>query len=93
MHDRIRLFSEEGIIADDKYFWRQKDNFIGLLEEKMRASGYVPHLDLSPEWSTSLRDDESYAFKISWGGVFVGKEISLSKDPTAYSDGKLIRIR
>lgn len=93
MHDRIRRFTESGVLADDSYIWNQRENYIDLLEKKMRLAGYVPHLDLNPDWSTSLRDDRHYDFKITWYGVFVGSDVSMSDDPTAFSDGKLIRIR
>lgn len=93
MHERIRRFSETGKIADDTHFWRIKETFIDLIEERMRGRGYVPHLDLNPGWTTERLEDGSYDFKITMYGVYVGKEISLAKEPTAYSDGKLLRIR
>lgn len=92
MHEEIRSFTHEGIIADDKYFIRVKDNMQRVLEDSMRIEGFVPVIDMDVGWSTQLRDeDRGYAFKITMYGVFVGEDKDCEK--IAYSGGKIIQIK
>lgn len=92
MHEEIKGFSEEGIIADDSIIISQKEHFQRILENKMRLYGYIPHLDLNVGWTTHKREDgPGYAFKITMYGIFVGEDKECEK--IGYSDGKIILIR
>lgn len=93
MHNRIRKFSQSGTLADDSYIWSERERYSKILDDLMRIKGYIPHLDLNIDWSHDLQSDGHYTFTITWWGVFVGRDVSLAKQPTGFSDGKLIIIK
>lgn len=91
LHMDIKRFTEEGFLRDDCDIIRLKDTLTKSLEEKMRSFGYIPHLDLNVEWSTSYSEkDKRYEFKISWYGIEVGVERSWSE--IGFSEGKTYPI-
>lgn len=71
-HKQIRRFQLNGEIGDDKYFISHQYMYTKLIVEGMNASGYVPVLDLSSDWTTSY-NGKTYNFKLSVYGVYVGK--------------------
>lgn len=92
MHEEIKRFYQEGIIADDKDFIRLKDEYCRILEDIMRDEGCIPVLDLKVDWTTEKRENaRGYNFRISMYGVFVGEDKECEK--IAYSDGKIIQIK
>jgi hypothetical protein len=73
-HRPIKKFSLDGNINDDSYFVRLKDQYITLLKTEMRLAGYVPRLDINPDFTLNYNQDKQYfEFKLSLYGVYLGK--------------------
>lgn len=89
MHERVRSFSETGVIKDDASFIKIKDQMRILLEDRMREEGNIPDLDKGIHWSTLyIQEKRHYEFKITMFGVFVGRERANGKS-VVYYDGKV----
>lgn len=74
MHDDIRRFGLTGTITSDRFVsareWLIKD-----VEDGMRDEGFVPVLDLKPQFTRSYNPDkEEFEFEISVYGTYVGEE-------------------
>ena len=50
-HKTIKKFNLNGIIHDESALGRLKQEYIRLLESEMRLSGYVPRLDINPDFT------------------------------------------
>ena len=67
----------DGHILDDSAFWRLKDQYINLLTTKMRMSGYVPRLDIQPDFTLDYNQEKQYfEFELSLYGIYLGKKQS-----------------
>lgn len=78
MHDDIEKFSLDGEIADSNIV-ATKENLVKTLEDNMRDLGYVPCLDLEPQFTLDYRpESENYEFELTVYGIHVGKELSWS---------------
>jgi hypothetical protein len=76
-HKPVRKFSIDGIIHDDSAFGRLKTEYINLLTTEMRLLGYVPRLDINPDFTIDYNEAKKYfEFEISLYGVYVGKNKS-----------------
>lgn len=74
---KIKKFGMDGVIADDSMLPGKKDNYRRIIEDSMRTAGYVPVLDIDPQFI--LIYDESkdvYIFDFFWYGIYVGKKKS-----------------
>ena len=70
----IRSFIVSGVIKDDSAFVRIREMHERLLLEDMRSKGYVPVLDLEPQFSIKYNEKkENYSFYLEMFGVYVGK--------------------
>lgn len=88
MHDEIQRFNLNGQIADYDVT-KTRDRLVEFVESMMREQGYVPALDIEPQFTVDYVSDEGrfnfalsvYGVKISrektWtvGGILSGKEI------------------
>jgi hypothetical protein len=73
-HKPIKKFGIEGIIHDESVIARLKIEYIRLMILGMRLSGYVPRLDIDPDFTISYnRDNEYFEFKLSIHGTYIGK--------------------
>lgn len=76
-HKAIKRFSLDGNIHDDSAIARLKSEYIKLLIAEMRLSGYVPRLDINPDFTISYNEEKRYfEFKISLYGIYIGKKQS-----------------
>ena len=76
-HKSIKRFHISGSIKDDSSFWRLKDQYIQLLISEMRFAGYVPRLDINPDFTVDYnKEKECYEFELSIYGVYLGKKQS-----------------
>jgi hypothetical protein len=76
-HKAIKRFSLDGNIHDDSAIARLKSEYIKLLVAEMRLSGYVPRLDINPDFTLSYNEEKRYfEFKISLYGIYIGKKQS-----------------
>lgn len=73
MHKRIKRFQLSGQILDDSFIPRIKGEYIRILSDSMRDCGYVPRLDIEPDW-TILYTGNHYEFILSVYGSYIGKK-------------------
>lgn len=72
MHKRIKRFELTGQILDDVFIPRMKDEYIRLLKQTMKDSGYVIRFDIEPDWTISYTGNY-YEFILSVYGSYIGK--------------------
>lgn len=73
MHDDIKRFFIDGEIGDTNVV-ETKDRLIAHLEDTMRSDGFVPALDLEPQFTRTYKPDrEVYDFVLTVYGIQVGK--------------------
>lgn len=76
-HKPVRKFSLDGVIHDDSSFVRLRAEYINLITTEMRLLGYVPRLDINPDFTIDYNEIKKYfEFEISLYGVYVGKKKS-----------------
>lgn len=76
-HKTIKRFSLDGTIHDESAIWRLKNEYIRLITMEMRLTGYVPRLDMYPDFTIDyIEEKQHFIFKLSMYGVFVGKKKS-----------------
>jgi len=76
-HKTLKRFGLEGIIHNDSVLWRIKEEYIRLLITEMQFSGYVPRIDIPPDFTIEYNQEKGYfEFKLSLYGIFVGKKKS-----------------
>lgn len=73
-HKSIKRFELEGTIHDDAHINRLKIEYMALLILGMKTDGYVPQLDLDPDFTIEYLGNRGYHFKMSVYGVFLGKK-------------------
>ena len=76
-HKPLKKFYLSGIIQDEALLGRLKIEYVRLLVSEMRLSGYVPRIDIDPDFT--LRYNESkdfFEFELSVHGVYAGKRKS-----------------
>ena len=67
----------EGQIADDVMIPRMKDEYIRLLTQEMKATGYAIRIDINPDFTIQYNHEKHYyEFKITAYGIHVGKKNS-----------------
>lgn len=73
MHDDIKRFELDGEI-DSANLVEAKDRMVLFLETQMRDSGFVPALDLEPQFTRQYNPEkENYTFMLSLYGIYVGR--------------------
>ena len=76
-HRPIKRFALDGMIHDEATIGRLKIEYIRLLTTEMRISGYVPRLDIDPDFTISFNQQSEYfEFKLTVHGVYAGKNKS-----------------
>jgi hypothetical protein len=73
LHKRIKRFELTGQITDDRFIPRMREEYIRLLKETMRDTGYVMRLDIDPDWTVSYTGNY-YEFILSVYGSYIGKK-------------------
>jgi hypothetical protein len=83
MHDEIIRYYLDGTLNSTNVV-AVKENLIHFLEQRMRDDGCVPHLDLEPQFSRDYDEStETYQFKLTVYGTFVGEEAWASSGVTS----------
>ena len=72
MHKKIKRFELRGSITDDIFIPRMKEQYVKLLANSMKESGYVQRIDIDPDWSISYTG-KYYEFMLSVYGSYIGK--------------------
>ncbi len=76
-HKPIKRFSLEGDIYDDASIYRLKTEYVRLLTSGMKISGYVPRLDIDPDFTIEYNIQANiFKFNLSIYGTYVGKKKS-----------------
>jgi hypothetical protein len=76
-HKTLKRFGLDGSIYDDSAIWRLKIEYVRLIILQMRLSGYVPRIDIAPDFTIEYNDrTESFNFELSIYGIYVGKRKS-----------------
>lgn len=76
-HKPIKRFFLDGNIKDEANLARLKIEYIRLLVSEMRFSGYVPRIDIDPDFTIEYNEKtESFIFNLSIYGIHVGKKQS-----------------
>ena len=76
-HKTITKFNLNGIIHDESALGRLKQEYIRLLESEMRLSGYVPRLDINPDFTVDYNDRKKYfEFELTVHGIHTGRKQS-----------------
>lgn len=74
-HKAIKRFQIDGSIKDEKDIPRLKDQYVKILVEQMRDSGYVQVLDLTPAFSTQYDSvKQKFDFLLTMHGVYYGNK-------------------
>lgn len=77
MHDEVRRFPLDGEIADASNLVETRDRLVYFVETAMRDHGFVPALDLEPQFTLDYDlDKETYKFVLSVYGIYLGREES-----------------
>ena len=76
-HKPIKHFFLDGKIHDDSAIGRLKTEYIRLVTAEMRLSGYVPRLDIDPDFTIEFNSiTEYFTFQLSMYGIYVGRKKS-----------------
>ena len=76
-HKAIKKFYLDGVIHDEAAIGRLKLEYIRLLVSEMKLSGYVPRLDLDPDFTIRYNDIKNFfEFELSIQAVYAGKRKS-----------------
>jgi hypothetical protein len=76
-HKPIKRFHIDGNIYDDSAIARLRTEYAKLLETEMKMSGYVPRIDINPDFTLNYNQQKQYfEFELSIYGVYVGKKKS-----------------
>ena len=79
MKKQIHNFSITGVIKDDSHLIKAREHYERLLVQQMRDGGYVPILDMSPQFNLIYVEQKNqYGFTLTMFGVFVGKKKAMS---------------
>ena len=74
MHDEIRRFNLTGLVTSERFI-SARENLIKDVEDSMRDEGFVPVLDLKPQFTRNYDPKtESFEFEVSVYGTYVGDE-------------------
>ena len=76
-HKPIKNFILDGIIKDDSAIGRLRYEVAKLKIEEMRELGYVPRLDIDPNFTIKYNEEKEYfEFTITIYGTYLGKKKS-----------------
>jgi len=74
---KIHNFTVTGIIPSDSEFIKCRELFERTIVQGMRDGGYVPVLDVLPQFSVSYNmSQDNYTFSLTMFGIFIGKKKS-----------------
>jgi hypothetical protein len=76
-HKPIKRFGLDGVIYDDSSIYRLQQEYIRLVVMEMRLSGYVPRLDIDPQFTIEYNENKNtYNFTLSIYGIYTGRKKS-----------------
>ena len=73
-HKPIKTFKLDGIIKDDSAIGRLRLELVKLKKTEMRELGYVPRLDIDPNFTIKYNETKEYfEFTLTVYGTYLGK--------------------
>ena len=76
-HKKLKRFDLSGVIHDESATPRLKLEYIRLLVTEMRLTGYVPRIDIEPDFTVDYNlKKRCFEFELSVYGIYVGKRKS-----------------
>jgi hypothetical protein len=76
-HKPLKRFNLNGMISDEAVIWRLKEEYIRLLVTEMRLAGYVPRLDIVPDFTVDYNEKKKFfEFELTLYGVYIGRRQS-----------------
>jgi hypothetical protein len=73
-HKSIKTFTVDGIIKDDSTIFRLRTEITRLKIEEIRELGYVPRLDIDPNFTIQYNEPKEYfEFTLTIYGTYLGK--------------------
>ena len=76
-HKSIKAFNLEGVIKDDAAIGRLKIEYVRLSTIQMREEGFVPRLDMDPDFTIYYNSDKDYyEFTLTTYGTYLGRKKS-----------------
>jgi hypothetical protein len=76
-HKTIKRFYINGVIYDDSIIGRLREEYVRLLISEMKLSGYVPRIDLDPDFTIRYNEIKNFfEFELSIQAVYAGKRKS-----------------
>jgi hypothetical protein len=74
---KIHNFTINGVIGDDSQIIKMRELYEKTIVQQMRDKGYVPVLDMAPQFNTSYVEQKNqYGFSLTMFAVYVGKNKS-----------------
>jgi len=75
MRKNIHNFTMSGIIKDDSLIIKSREHYERTLVQQMRDGGYVPVLDMLPQFNLKYVERTGhFAFILTMFGIFIGKK-------------------
>jgi len=76
-HKKLNKFDLEGVVHDESAIPRLKLEYIRLLVSEMRLTGYVPRIDIDPDFTVDYNlKRRCFEFELSVYGIYVGRKKS-----------------
>jgi hypothetical protein len=75
-HKPLKRFGLDGSIYTDSAIPRLRQEYTSLLKMEMKMCGYVPRIDIDPDFTIEYNSRGYFYFELSIYGVFVGKRKS-----------------
>jgi hypothetical protein len=74
---KIHNFNITGVIGDDSKIIQSREMYEKTIVQQMRDKGYVPVLDMAPQFNTSyIEKKNQYGFSLTMFAVYVGRSKS-----------------
>jgi hypothetical protein len=74
-HKPLKKFGLDGMIHSDSAIMRLKEEYIRLIKLEMQLLGYVPRLDIDPDFTIEYNKEKRYfEFELTLYGIYVGKK-------------------
>lgn len=76
-HKPLKKFNLDGVISDEAVIWRLKNEYVRLLTTEMRLAGYVPRLDIVPDFTVDYNEQKKFfEFELTIYGIYIGRKQS-----------------
>lgn len=75
MHEEIKRFGHEGVVAGSVDVIEFKQNMVRWVEAEMKDEGFIPALDIEVQYTQDYSAaDDTYKYRLSIYGLYVGRD-------------------